>query len=106
MPNGYTSIPNSRGDLEMYVIHFTETATREYRTDPRLRRAYQQAADQQMASRLEAVRIVGPDGSTLYENRRYKGTVSDLEWQEAQEESRARCESVNTLIAETVKEDG
>lgn len=67
----------------MYTIHLDEKEARDYRRLSWLRQSYQQSADQQMASRLEPVEIVAPDGEVLYRNLNYKGSVSDLAWHEA-----------------------
>lgn len=69
----------------MYTITLTLEDTKRYRSAYHWRTVFQADADQQMASRLEAVEIVGSDGVQLYQNTRYKGAVSDLEWHEVQQ---------------------
>lgn len=66
----------------MYTIQLTEEDMKRYRSAYHWRTVFQASADQQMASRLEPVEIIGADGIQLYQNTRYKGNVSDLEWHE------------------------
>lgn len=67
----------------MYTIQLSAEDTKRYRSAYHWRTVFQAEADSQMASRLEAVEIVSADGVQLYQNTRYKGAVSDLEWHEA-----------------------
>jgi UDP-N-acetyl-D-mannosaminuronic acid transferase (WecB/TagA/CpsF family) len=62
----------------MYTIPLSVEDTKRYRSAYNWRKAFQAEADQQMASRLEAVEIVDADGVRLYRSSQYRGADYDL----------------------------